>query len=93
MGKIVTGFLTDQLRVDSGTERRTPEHQALCEKVGELQDQLAETLNDKQKALLEELVETLFDECSCNEQVKFERGFRLGVLITSEIFYAQDTFL
>ena len=93
MGKILEAFLTDQLRVDSGTERRTPEHQALCEKGGELQDQLAETLNDKQKKILEELVETLFDESSCNEQVNFERGFRLGVLITSEIYYAQDIFL
>lgn len=93
MGKILDAFLTDQLHVDSGTEQLTPEHKALREKSMALQNQLAETLNDKQKALLEELVETLFDECSCNEQVKFERGFRLGVLITSEIFYAQDTFL
>ena len=93
MGKILEALLTDQLRVDSGTERRSPEHQALCEKGGELQDRLAETLNDKQKAMLEELVETFFDESSYTEQVKFERGFRLGVLITSEIFYGQDIFL
>ena len=53
MGKILEALLTDQLRVDSGTERRSPEHQALCEKGGELQDRLAETLNDKQKAMLE----------------------------------------
>lgn len=85
--------MTEQLRVDSGTERRTPEHQALCEKGDELQDQLAEMLNDKQKAILEELVVTLFDESCYNEQIKFERGFRLGVLITSEIYYAQDIFL
>ena len=93
MGKILEALLTEQLRVDSGTEQRTPEHRALCKKSGTLQDALAETLNDKQKELLEELVETLFDESSCNEQVKFERGFRLGVLITSEIFYGQDIFL
>lgn len=93
MGNILTALLTDQLRMDSGMERRTPEHQALCEKGNELQNRLDETLNAKQKEILEELVETLFDESSCNEQVKFERGFRLGVLITSEIFYAQDTFL
>ena len=92
MGKILEALLTDQLRVDSGTDRRSPEHQALCEKGGELQDRLAETLNDKQKAMLEELVETFFDESSYTEQVKFERGFRLGVLITSEIFYGQDIF-
>lgn len=93
MGNILTAFLTDQLHVDSGTERRSPEHQALCEKSNELQDRLAETLNDKQKEILTELVETNFEESCCAEQAKFERGFRLGVLITSEIFYAQDTFL
>lgn len=93
MGNIVTALLTDQLRVDSVTERRTPEHQALCEKGNRLQEELAKTLNDTQKAILEEMVETLFDESSCNEQVKFERGFRLGVLITAEIFFGQDTFL
>lgn len=92
MGKILEAFLTDQLRVDSGTERRTPEHQALCEKGGELQDQLAETLNDKQKKILEELVETLFDESSCNEQVKFERGFRLEVLIRQKFFMRKTHF-
>ena len=93
MRNILTALLTDQLRMDSGMERRTPEHQALCEKGNELQNRLDETLNAKQKEILEELVETLFDESSCNEQVNFERGFRLGVLITSEIYYAQDTFL
>jgi hypothetical protein len=93
MGNILEAFLTDQLRVDSVTKRRTPEHQELCEKSNALQVQLAETLNDKQKAILEELVATLFDECCCNEQIKFERGFRLGVLITSEVYYSQDIFL
>ncbi len=92
MGNILTAFLTDQLRVDSGTEKRTPEHQELCEKGNELEEQLAEMLNDKQKSILTELVETFFDESCCAEQVKFERGFRLGVLITSEIFYGQDIF-
>ena len=93
MGKILEAFLTEQLRVDSGTERRTPEHQALSAKSIELQDQLEETLNDKQKAVFKELTETLFDEACCAEELKFERGFRLGVLITAEIFFGQDIFL
>ncbi len=93
MGNILTAFLTDQLRVDSSTEKRSPEYQELCKKGNSLHDQLAEMLNDKQRAILEELVETLFDESGCAEQAKFERGFRLGVLITSEIFYRQDIFL
>lgn len=93
MGKILEAFLTDQLRVDSGTERRSPEHQELCEKGSKLQDQLAEMLNDKQKSILTELVETLFEESCFAEQLKFERGFRLGVLLTAEIFFGQDIFL
>ena len=93
MGKILDAFLTDQLHVDSGTEQLTPEHKALCEKSMALQNQLAETLNDKQKAVLKELTEPLFDEACCAEELKFERGFRLGVLITAEIFFGQDIFL
>lgn len=92
MGKILEVLLTDRLRIDNGTGRRTPEHQALCEKGSELQGRLAETLNDSQKEMLEELVETFFGESSYAEQMLFERGFRLGVLATSEIFYGQDAF-
>ncbi len=53
MGKILEALLTEQLRVDSGTEQRTPEHRALCEKSGTLQDALAETLTTT-KELLED---------------------------------------
>ena len=80
MGKILEAFLTDQLRVDSGTERRSPEHQKVSDRGYELQEKLAEKLNDEEKEMLTELVETLF-------------GFRLGVLMTAEIFAEQDMFL
>ena len=93
MGKILEAFLTDQLRVDSGTEGRSPEHQQLCDKGSELHEKLAEKLNDEEKEMLTELVDTLFEESCFDEQRKFERGFRLGVLITAEIFTERDTFL
>ena len=93
MGKILEAFLTDQLRVDSGTEGRSPEHKQLCDRGSELQEKLAQKLNEEEKEILAELVETLFDESCYEEQRKFERGFRLGVLITAEIFTEQDTFL
>lgn len=93
MGKILEAFLTDQLRVDSGTEGRSYEQQKLCERGSELQDKLAEKLNDEEKEMLTELVETLFEESCYDEQKKFERGFRLGVLITAEIFTEQNIFL
>lgn len=93
MGKILEAFLTDQLRVDSGMERRSPEHQKLCDRGSELQDKLAEKLNDEEKAMLTELVETLFDESCYDSELKFQRGYRLGVLMTAEIFTEQDIFL
>ena len=77
---------------DGGTKPRSPEHQQLCNKGSELQEKLAEKLNDEEKEMLTELVDTLFEESCCDEQRKFERGFRLGVLITAEIFTEQDIF-
>lgn len=93
MGRILEAFLTDQLRVDSGTEGRSSEQQQLCDKGSGLQDKLAEKLNDEEKEMLSELIETIFEESCYDEQRKFERGFRLGVLITAEIFTEQDIFL
>ncbi len=85
MGKILEAFLTEQLRVDSGTERKSPEHQEVSDR--------AEKLNDEEKAILTQLVDTLFDESCYDAEAKFQRGFRLGVLMTAEIFAEQDMFL
>lgn len=93
MGKILEAFLTDQLRVDSGTEGRSHEQQQLCDRWIELQDKLAEKLNNEEKEMLTELVDTIFEESCYDEQRKFDRGFRLGVLMTAEIFTEQDIFL
>lgn len=93
VGKILEAFLTDQLRVDSGTERRSPEHQEVSDRGCELQEKLAEKLNDEEKAILTQLVDTLFDEGCYDAELKFQRGFRLGVLMTAEIFAEQDMFL
>lgn len=92
MGKILEAFLTDQLRVNSGAEGRSLEQQKLYDRGNELQDKLAEKLNDEEKEMLTELVETLVEESYYDEQKKFERGFRLGVLITAEIFTEQNIF-
>lgn len=43
MGKILEAFLTDQLRVDDVTGKKSPKHQKLCEKNCELQDKLTES--------------------------------------------------
>lgn len=93
MGKILEAFLTDQLRVDDVTGQRTPQHQKLCEKACELQDKLSEKLNTEDKETLDELVDIIFNESCVDAEKKFERGYRLGVLMTAEIFIERDIFL
>ena len=93
MGKILEAFSADQLRIGSGTEKRSAKQQQLCSRGDELQEKLAEKLNTEEKAMLTELVDTLFEEGCYEEQKKFERGFRLGVLMAAEIFTEQDIFL
>lgn len=92
MGKILKAFLTDQLRIDDVTGLRTPEHQKICERGYALQKKLSEKLNNEEREILTELVDTLFDESCMDAQKKFERGYRLGVLMTTEIFTEQDIF-
>lgn len=93
MGKILKAFLTDQLRVDGGTETQDSEHKLLCEKICELQEKLVEKLNEEEKKLLMDLVNTSFEESCCYAESKFQRGYLLGVLMTTEVFNEQDTFL
>ena len=93
VGKILNAFLNDQLLLDDDTGNRTPEHQKLCDKGGELLERLEEKLNDEEKKLLESLVDVLFDEGTCYAQSKFVRGYQLGVLMTMEVFEALDTFI
>ena len=54
---------------------------------------LAEKLNDEEKEILTELVDTLFDEASVDAYQKSECGFQLGVLMMVEVFAEQNTFL
>lgn len=93
MGKILKAFLTDQLRVNDGAESQDSEHQLLCEKVCELQEKLAKKLNEEEKKTLMELVNTSFEESCCYAESKFQRGYLLGVLMATEVFSEQDTFL
>ena len=93
MGKILDAFVDDQLHVNPVTEKRTSHHQYLCEQVEILHNKLAEKLNDEDKALLQKLTDTYFDESCCDAHNNFVRGYRLGVLMTMEVFSGQDSFL
>lgn len=93
MGKILQAFLSDQLHVDAVTEKRTRHQQYLCEQMEKLQNGLEQKLNDEDKKLLQELIDTILNESYCDVMNKFERGYRLGVLMTMEVFGGQDSFL
>lgn len=93
MGKILDAFVDDQLHVNPVTEKRTIQHQYLCEQVEILQSKLEKKLNDEDRELLKKLADTYFDESCCDAHNNFVRGYRLGVLMTMEIFSGQDSFL
>ena len=92
MGKILDAFLGDQLYVGSAPENRSPKHQKLCEKSCGLIDELKGRLEGEERELFDSLVETLFAESCCAENNMFQRGYRLGVLMTMEVFEDYDSF-
>lgn len=93
MGKILNAFLDGKLQVNAVTEKRTRYHQYLCEQVEILHNKLEEKLNDEDKELLQKFADTCFDESYCDAHNYFVRGYRLGALMTMEVFEGQDSFL
>lgn len=93
MGKILDAFVSNQLHVEPVPEKRTKHHQYLCEQMEKLQNELKERLNDEEKEMLMELIDTIFEESCCDVTNKFVRGYRLGVLMTMEVFMEQDSFM
>lgn len=93
MGKILDAFVDDQLHVNAVTEKRTRHHQYLCEQLEILHGKLEKRLNDEDRELLQKFADTYFDECCCDAHNNFVRGYRLGVLMTMEVFLEQDSFL
>ncbi len=93
MGKILDAFADGRLCMEEEVEKRSQEHQGLSEKACRLQEELGERLNDEERELLSDLVDTVFEECCCYAQNRFVRGYRLGVLMTMEVFDQQDTYV
>lgn len=93
MGKILNAFADGRLCMEEEVENRSKEHQWLSEKAYRLQEELEEKLGDEEKELLEDLVDTVFEESCCYAQNRFVRGYRLGVLMTVEVFQQQDTYV
>ena len=84
---------SDQLVVNDINREKTPEHRRLSDKCCELQEKLEENLDENEKALLTELVDTIYDEEYLEALKRFKRGYSLGVLMTLEVFEDYNSFL
>lgn len=92
MDKFLKAFVNDELRVNAESEKRSPEHQKIVDRGYALHKKLDEKLNDEGKELLEKLVAT-FNEESCRyAEERFIRGYKIGVMMTMEVFSEQETF-
>ena len=63
----------------------TPEYQKLKALADRNEDLLRESLSDKQKELLEKLIETVTDISSISERDMFIAGFRLGMKLMIDV--------
>ena len=93
MGKILDAFAENELYTTEVIEKRSPQRQRLIEKSDELHSKLEQKLNSEDNELLEQLLEVIFDESYCYAQANFIRVYRLGILMATEIFSEQDSFL
>lgn len=93
MGKILDAFAENELYTTEVIEKRSPQRQRLIEKSDELHSKLEQKLNSEDNELLEQLLEVISDESCCYAKENFIRGYRLGILMATEIFSEQDSFL
>ena len=91
MGKILNAFANDQLSI--GTAKRTPQHQRLCDKSNRLMEELKQKLQGEELETFNTLMETMFAESYCAENSMFQNAYRLGVLMTMEVFEDYESLL
>ena len=82
----------DGLIVSDTVRGRPPEHQKLSDKCCELQKKLEKKLDENAKLLLTKLVNAICDEEYQEAVSSFDRGYRLGVLTTMEVFEHYNSF-
>ena len=87
MKRILEALANDALRVEADVGKRSKDHQKVLELSSTLQDELEE------KQLFEELMDTMASESSYYAQERFIYGYRLGVLMTMEVFSDPDIFV
>lgn len=92
MERFLRAFASEQLQVIEVTETRSPKRKRLLDESYKLHTELEEKLNSEEKELLERLLDVNADENALYGEDKFIRGYRLGVLMTMEVFAGQEKF-
>lgn len=92
MDKLLRAFAGEQLQIIEMNETRSPQRKKLIDEGYKLYNELEQKLNSREKDLLERLIDVNSEEKSLYAEDKFIRGYRLGVLMTMEVFAGQDRF-
>ena len=94
MKKILEVLLYNDLQIDDelGDSAYSRVNRKLLRDIIEKRELLETELNDKQKDLLEDLVDSMNQETAYFGDHRFERGFELGVLLMVEVFQDKDSF-
>lgn len=93
MDKILKAFANEQLKMVEGTETQSPQHKKLLEEGYQLYCELEEKLSSGEKELLERLLDINAEDKEIYAENQLIRGYRLGVLMTMEVFAGEEQLL
>lgn len=93
MKSILEAFAYDNLLVCPRSMEEQSAGGQLLKEICKLEDALDATLNDDEKELLKKLEDAHSDSIDCSATERFIRGYRLGVLMTFEVFAGRDSLI
>lgn len=93
MGKILEAFASNHLIVEPTLYEGSAEYKKAKHLYCELGDQLLMKLNDEEKELFEQYVDAQREESILYANDRFVSGYRLGVMMTMEVYSDQDNLL
>ena len=86
MQRILEAFATENLSVEPVTLEGGTEYQRARNLYADLGEQLLAKLNKEEKELLEKYTDAMAEESHLYSVERFIDGYRLGVLMTMEVF-------
>ena len=90
MGKIIDAIANDRLCVEPITFKGDPKFKQAKDRYCSYGEMLLEKLNEEEKILLQDYDFALNEERTLYGNDCFSKGFRLGVLIMTEVFTNED---